>query len=146
MRICIPTDDNKGLQSRVSNHFGGASFFTVFDTEKDRVDVVRNDEMGHGQRASEDVGRVTKLNVDAIACQGVGAHAFNALRDSGIQLLLTQDKTVADVVQAVVSRRLRPLSVAEAYGGHQRGMRRRSGVRAQSRSRRRARRSQGRWS
>lgn len=33
MKICMPTEPNNGLSSKVCDHFGSAPFFTVYDTD-----------------------------------------------------------------------------------------------------------------
>ena len=42
MKICIPTTDNNGLESRAHGHFGSAPYFAVVDTETGAVRVEAN--------------------------------------------------------------------------------------------------------
>ena len=42
MRICIPTETKDGKTAKVYGHFGSAPYFTVYDTDKDTVEVIDN--------------------------------------------------------------------------------------------------------
>ena len=35
MRICIPTETNMSFEATVYGHFGSASYFTIYDRDKD---------------------------------------------------------------------------------------------------------------
>ena len=42
MQICIPVVEDKGLQSRVSAHFGSAPAFMIVDTESGACRAIAN--------------------------------------------------------------------------------------------------------
>ncbi len=37
MRIAIPAEDDKGLESKVSGHFGRAKYFVFVDVEENQI-------------------------------------------------------------------------------------------------------------
>ncbi|MCM8783155.1 MAG: hypothetical protein NC818_00015 [Candidatus Omnitrophica bacterium] len=47
MRICIPTETDKGLKAQVYSHFGSAPYFTIYDTEKETIETVTNTNTDH---------------------------------------------------------------------------------------------------
>ena len=40
MKIAFPTQENKGIESRVHGHFGSAHYFVVVDTEEDSTEII----------------------------------------------------------------------------------------------------------
>jgi len=125
MKICIPTKDDRGLESSAFGHFGSAPFFTMVEVERGRLEVVANPEPHSHSESCQHVDGVKAHGVDAVVCSGVGRRAFAALREVGIDVLTPADGTVSDIVEAVRAGDTRRLSADEACGGgrrHGRGM------------------------
>ena len=47
MKIAFPTQENKGLESTVHNHFGSAPFFVVVASENGELEILDNQDLGH---------------------------------------------------------------------------------------------------
>jgi len=47
MKVCIPTLDSNGVQSRVSPHFGRAPQYLVIDTNTQASDMLNKPEGDH---------------------------------------------------------------------------------------------------
>ncbi|MBU0671456.1 MAG: hypothetical protein KJ732_00340 [Candidatus Margulisbacteria bacterium] len=47
MRICIPVENNEWLRSKIYDHFGGAPFFLIYDTNTKAVENISNSNQGH---------------------------------------------------------------------------------------------------
>ena len=117
MKICIPTKDNRGLESRAHGHFGSAPFFAMVDADSDRLEVVRNTDLHHGPHSCHHVDGLKAHDVDAVVCSGVGRRAFAALQEAGIDVLAPEHATVADIVSAMRAGEVRRLSTDEVCGG-----------------------------
>ena len=76
MKICVPTEDNRGLESRLYGHFGSAPFLAFVDTASESVEMLENSghHRVHGQCTP--VGRIDADKTDAVVCQGMGKRAF----------------------------------------------------------------------
>lgn len=119
MKICIPTESGQWLESKTSDHFGTAPFFTFIDVDTDTYRVVPNPECHNHHGTCHHVPLLTAHEIDAIVCTGIGRRALSALRDAGIEALAAPDKTVGGVVRAVRDGTARPLPAHHACeGGH----------------------------
>ena len=47
MHVGIPIDEDRGLESRVCQHFGSASLFMIVDTDSGACRAVRNENAHH---------------------------------------------------------------------------------------------------
>lgn len=126
MKICIPTNDDRGLESRASMHFGDAPFFILADVESAGLKVVRNPECRDHRHSCHHVRLLEAHDVDAVVCEGIGRRALSGLREAGIDVLVPPDRTVSEIVQAVNAGRARRLSADDAWGGGRRRHRHRT--------------------
>lgn len=121
MKICIPTEDDRGLEGMVCGHFGSAPFFTLVDTDNGSCEIIGNSANEHGHGGCAPVGMLSSHALDAVVCKGMGRGAINALGRAGVSVLLTEEAIVSEVVAAAGQNKLRPLSTQDACGGHQHG-------------------------
>jgi predicted Fe-Mo cluster-binding NifX family protein len=118
MMICIPTKDDQGLDSKINDHFGSAPYYALADTENDEVEIVLNRGHRHRQGACNPAGALGGYKIDAVVCAGMGRGAFSSLAGAGIKVLLSDKKTVRDVLAAAREGLLRELSADEICPGH----------------------------
>jgi predicted Fe-Mo cluster-binding NifX family protein len=121
MKICIPTMDDRGLEGKVSGHFGSAPFFTLVDTESGACETISKGAHGHEHGACDPVDLLTAHNLDAVVCRGMGRGAIMKLGQAGLNVLVAESENVSEVVAAARSGSLRPLSAQDACASHQHG-------------------------
>ena len=98
MKICIPTETQDGKQAKVYGHFGSAPYFTIYDTEKDVVEIIKNDNEHHSHGMCQPMNALTGKNIDAVVCGGMGARAVQKLNEGGVKTYRAVPGTVADIV------------------------------------------------
>jgi len=118
MRICIPTEDDRGLDSRLYGHFGSAPFLALADTDSGDVEIKPNSGRHHGQGKCQPAERIDVARTDAVVCQGMGKRAVASLRRAGVAVLITSATTLRDAISQAGGGSLRNLSIDEACGGH----------------------------
>ena len=126
MKLCVPTNDERGLQAEVCGHFGSAPFFTLVETESGEVEVLENVKEGdriHG--GCSPLGRLNSHSIDLMVCQGIGRGALMGLQERGIQVLVSDseaEQRVEDILVALHEGRLEEASAQNACrgGAHQR--------------------------
>ncbi len=118
MRICIPTETNEGMNAPVSRHFGSAPFFSLVDTETGDIDVLGNAGRAHGHGQCHPARQLNSLNLDAVACGGMGRNAHASLVASGIEVYISMGRTVEEVLDEARGGFLRPLPAEHACRGH----------------------------
>jgi predicted Fe-Mo cluster-binding NifX family protein len=117
MKICIPTEDDQGLDSRLCGHFGSAPFFALADTDSGDVEIKPNPGRHHGHGKCEPVERIDANRTDAVVCQGMGKRAVSSLRRAGVEVLITSAATIRDAISQAGQGGLQSLSIDEACGG-----------------------------
>ena len=109
MKICLPTNDNLGLQSEIATNFSSAPWLLV-------VDSVTREYLGID--ASSGACRVTPLHIDAIVCAGgIGRGMFNGLRGRGIQVFNSDALTVEEALAELAGGSLIEVTEVECCGG-----------------------------
>lgn len=121
MKLCIPTEDSAGLDARVYEHFGSAPFFTVVDTDTDKVELLSNQNLAHQHGHCNPVETIESQAIDAAVCGGLGKRALARLQQAGFKVYLSQARTVRDVVAEQRDGSLREATIEEACGGHAHG-------------------------
>jgi predicted Fe-Mo cluster-binding NifX family protein len=117
MKICIPSRDDRGLESEVHDHFGSAPWFIVVDTEHGTATSLRNPAC-HAQRGScHHVDLLQEQGVAAVISAGMGRRALEGLNQAGIKVFSAMVGRVGDLVKAVEGGKARLLDLDETCGG-----------------------------
>lgn len=99
MRICIPTETDEGLKAKVNAHFGSAPYFTIYDMDKESLEVINNSNQHHMHGMCQPMSALDNKNIDVVVCGGMGARAVTKLNDNGIKAYKVIAGTAADVVK-----------------------------------------------
>ncbi|MCX5801060.1 MAG: NifB/NifX family molybdenum-iron cluster-binding protein [Candidatus Eisenbacteria bacterium] len=119
MKLCIPTIDAKGIDSIVSDHFGSAPYFTLFDTESNEIAATENPHGEHTHGGCMPVAVLKTLQADAVLCKGMGARAVGLLGEAGIKALLVDAKTVSEAIEQFKAKSTRSLDAETACRRHE---------------------------
>ena len=98
MKVCIPTEGNKGLDELVGEHFGMAPYFTVVDTETDEVKALTNTSEHKGGRGYPPE-IMAKAGVDVMLCGGLGGRAIMMFEQMGIMVYVGAHGKVRDAIE-----------------------------------------------
>jgi len=96
MRIAISADDNNGLESVVSPHFGRCPFYILVDMEGQEVKAVQSvDNPYYGQHAPGQVpGFIHSQGVHVMLTGGMGGRAIGFFEQYGIEAVTAASGTV----------------------------------------------------
>ena len=108
MIICIPTTTAEGKTAPVHEHFGSAPFYTLCDTETDKVEVISNSDHGHAHGMCQPLSLFADRHIDAVVCGGMGARAVQKLNQSGIRAYQAISRHGCRCVGAVCRQPTRP--------------------------------------
>ena len=75
MKITFPTNDLKGLESQLADHFGRAPTFTIFDSETDELKIIDNSGEHFGGRQSAPV-LIVNNGTNVLICKALGRKAI----------------------------------------------------------------------
>jgi len=118
MRICMPIEDNKGLGSKIFNHFGSAPFFLVYNTVADDIKVVNNSNQNHVHGTCNPMQALDLKKIDAVVCCGMGLRAINKLNYSGIKTFISDARLVSGAIDQFKTGRLEELRPERACAEH----------------------------
>ncbi|MBS7615016.1 NifB/NifX family molybdenum-iron cluster-binding protein [Candidatus Bathyarchaeota archaeon] len=112
-RIVIPVTDDRGVDSQLSDHFGRAPFFAVFDLNenwkiKSSMSVPNESEHFGGVGFPPD--RILQLNPDAVITFGMGPRALGRLQDAKVAVMKANSSIVKDVISAYLKNQLEELT------------------------------------
>jgi|GEM_PF-6761767 len=111
MRVLIPVDESRCLDSTISDEFGEAPFFLVIDG--DRVEMYKNEEVitGHSHRWQE----ILKLQPDVIITREIGKPAYYAFRTKGIKIYLAEASAASEALEKLKRRELKEFPAELAH-------------------------------
>ena len=118
MRICIPTETNKGKEAAVYGHFGSAPYFTIYDTENYAVEIIDNSNQNHSHGMCQPMSAMVGKKIDVMVCGGMGSRAVQKLNEAGIKAYRAMPGTVADVVSQFAKGGLEEITVSNACAQH----------------------------
>jgi predicted Fe-Mo cluster-binding NifX family protein len=99
MRLCVPVNEDRGLDSPMSAHFGSASAFAIVDTGSDEVMVVPNSNRHHAHGTCQPLASIAGRDVGAVVVGGIGQGALARLHGAGVEVLHGPVATVRQAVE-----------------------------------------------
>jgi predicted Fe-Mo cluster-binding NifX family protein len=120
MNICIPVNEDRGLQSPVCMHFGSAPMFMLVALDDDACRVLSNLNQHHEHGQCAPLAALQGESIDSMIVGGIGNGALGRLINAGIRVYMAEGATVADVMRAYRAGALRPMSpdMSCAHHGH----------------------------
>lgn len=118
MKICIPVENNEGIESVLYDHFGSAPHFLIYDTETGNHAAVSNSNQHHTHGMCQPIEALSGSKFDVIVCRGMGARAVQKLNMSGIQVYKTEREKVKDIIEHYENESRNPLTPDGACQDH----------------------------
>jgi cation diffusion facilitator family transporter len=120
-RIAIPVEDDKGLDSTISQHFGKSPYFILIDVHKDGSRnwfVVGNRGAGiETKKGIEAAHLLVRNRADVLVAKEIGEGPYHVLRDSSIQIFdLNKESSIERVLDAFLRKELSSLAHPKEYG------------------------------
>ena len=111
MKICLPTETDRGLDAAVMAHFGSAPFFTIYDTDTESVEHIGNRNLHHTHGGCQPL---LALNGRAVNV----ARAVQKLAAGGINVFKVKDATVKEALANYFEGQLDPITPLNACQDH----------------------------
>lgn len=118
MRLCVPTETNKGATAQVYGHFGSAPFFTIYDTTTKRAEIIDNANQHHAHGACHPMASLDGKKIDAVVCGGMGARAVQRLNEAGLKAYRAIPGTVEEIAAQFVKGGLEEITPLNGCMGH----------------------------
>ncbi len=122
MRIVVPVSDEKGMDARLSEHFGRAPYYVIIDLD-DKGHVISQRTMAnmseHFGGAGHPPDRILQLQPKALITYGMGPRALRIFQSAKVAVLRTNVNTVRGVVRAYNNNELEELTQGCQHAQHQ---------------------------
>lgn len=118
MRICIPSEYDRGLESLPYSHFGSAPYFIVYDTDTKKIKAIPNGDEHHTHGACNPLNALAGNTVDAIIVGGIGSRAIAGLNSMGIKVYQSIPGTIQENIHRLENHGLPELTPAQACSHH----------------------------
>ena len=97
-KIFFPLLDDEGLSSKISEHFGHAPFFGVYDVEKKELKIINNN-LNHTDPTKSPIDQIEELvDPTTIFAKGIGGRAISIIAQKGLSLKTGDYDTVKEVI------------------------------------------------
>lgn len=119
MKIAISSEDNRGLNGTVAQHFGRCPYYTIVEIEDDSVKDVKviTNPFYHRHVPGQVPGFIRDQGIDVMVAGGMGQRAMALFERYGIHVVTGAAGTVLDVIEDLLAGKL---SGAEPCpGGHE---------------------------
>lgn len=121
-RIVVPVLDERGLNAKLSEHFGRAPYFAVIDIDENghisNQQTVPNTSEHFGG-AGRPPDRILQFKPDALITYGMGPRALGIFQAARVAVLRANASTVRDVITAYNQDELEELTEGCQHARHQ---------------------------
>lgn len=111
MKICVPVENNKGLDSKPFGHFGSAPSFVVCDLESGDLKHIDNGDLNHEHGKCQPLKALSGTEVDAVIVGGIGQGAISKLKQMGIKIYKSQADTIKENIDLLKNNKLQEFSI-----------------------------------
>jgi len=100
MKLLIAIDENKGEESKLSEHFGHCPYFAIYETETNDLEFVEN-KIDHTNQSLTPVDQIMEFNPNIVFTLGIGQRAIKLFNEKGIKIMTGNYKTVEEVLKNI---------------------------------------------
>jgi predicted Fe-Mo cluster-binding NifX family protein len=117
MKIVVPTNNKKGLDDKVADHFGRCQTYTFLNEKGEVLETIDN--------TSEHMGGVglppelmKKHEANVLLCKGLGPRALILCEELGIDVYVYQAETVKDIFEIWKSGKIKKAGAEDVCEDH----------------------------
>lgn len=113
MKIAIPTNNKKGLDYKVAEHFGRAKRFLIYDTEKRDFQTEENPEVLGLPELPPDF--LHRQGANVIIVFSLGQRAYEKFKNYNIKIYKAIEGTIAENLQKIKNSKLKELTKEDIF-------------------------------
>ena len=117
IKIVIPTNNNKGLDDEVAEHFGRCNTYTFLNKNGEVMEIINNtsEHMG-GVGLPPELMKYHGANI--LLCKDLGPRALTLCKELGIEVYVGQAKIVKDIFMMWGSSKLKKANAEDVCEEH----------------------------
>lgn len=113
MKIALPTMGKDGFDEKVGEHFGRCPTFTIYDPEREDVEIISNNSKHKGGKGNPP-DLLANKGVDVMICSNLGKRAVSLFEKLGVEVYTGAEGTVEESIELWEKERLQKTSVSDA--------------------------------
>jgi len=102
MKLLIAIDENKGENSKLSEHFGHCPYFAIYETDSEKLEIVKN-ELEHTNPNLSPVDQIMKFKPDIVFSLGMGRRAMRLFNEKGVKLKTGNYNYLKEVIENIIN-------------------------------------------
>ena len=118
MKICIPVEENKGMESNPYNHFGSAPKFLVVSLDSQEIEVIENGDLNHEHGKCQPLKALANQCVDIVIVRGIGAGAISKLNSMGTKVFRGVEGSIRENIELFKENKLMEFTVNSGCNHH----------------------------
>jgi len=117
MKIVIPTDNKKGLDDKVADHFGRCLTYTFLNEKGEVVEIIDNtsEHMGGKELPPE---LMKKHGANVLLCKDLGPRALNLCQELRIEVYVCGAETVREIFEMWENNKLKKAGTEDVCEQH----------------------------
>ena len=117
MKLVIPTNNKKGLEDTVAEHFGRCLAYTFLNEKGEVVEIIDNtsEHMG-GKGLPPEL--MKKHGADILLCKDLGPRALALCSQLGIDVYVNQVETVREIFEIWKNNKIKKADAEDVYEQH----------------------------
>ncbi len=100
MKILIAINENNGINSKLSEHFGHCPYFAIYETETNNLEFIEN-KIDHLNQNLTPVDQIMKFNPNVVFTLGAGQRAINLFNEEKVELKTGNYKILSEVIENI---------------------------------------------
>lgn len=100
MKLLIAIDEDKGINSKLSEHLGHCLYFAIYNTNLKKIKIVKN-KLVHSDLELTPVDQIMKFNPDSVFSLGMGQRAIKLFNEKKVKLKTGNYKIVKEVIENI---------------------------------------------
>lgn len=113
IKIVIPANDEKGLESVVAEHFGRCKTYTFLNEKGEILEIISNtSEHGGGHGLPPELMKKNQANI--LLCKGLGLKALDLCHELGIEVFVSSAEKVQDIFNLWKNKEIKKAELNDA--------------------------------
>jgi len=100
MKLLIAIDEDNGVDSKLSEHFGHCPYFAIYETNTKKLEIIKN-KIDHSNPNLTPVDQLIKFNPNTVFSLGIGQRAIKLFNEKKVKLRTGNYKTVKEVIENI---------------------------------------------
>jgi predicted Fe-Mo cluster-binding NifX family protein len=117
MKIVIPTDNKKGLDDKIAEHFGRCRTYTFLNKEGKIIKIIDNKSL-HMGGAGLPPEFLKEEGADVLLCKEIGPRAISLCKDLEIDVYVYKAKTVREIFEMWKDNKIKKAGSEDACESH----------------------------